>query len=100
MTLSEFKGACNSGNPPVGISDELLALWYDARGNWNRAHELVQETGGFTAYWVHAYLHRKEGDNSNASYWYRRIKKNIPPKSLEEEWSDLAEYLLKSEMDV
>jgi len=99
MTLAAFKAACNSVNPPSGISDELLALWYDARGNWNRAHELVQETGGYTADWIHAYLHRKEGDNSNAAYWYRRVKKNMPHKSPEEEWGDLAEYLLKSDDD-
>jgi len=100
MTLAEFKAACKSGNTPTGISVELLALWYDSKGNWNRAHELVQETGGYTADWIHAYLHRKEGDNSNAAYWYRRVKKIMPQKSLEEEWNELAEYLLKSEFDL
>ncbi|MDZ7604503.1 MAG: hypothetical protein U5K79_02720 [Cyclobacteriaceae bacterium] len=97
MTLAAFKAACNSLTPPSDISDELLALWYDARGNWNRAHELVQETGGFTGDWIHAYLHRKEGDDSNAAYWYRRVKKTMPQKSLSEEWDELAAYILKSE---
>jgi len=99
MTLVAFKAACNSTNPPSGISDELLALWYDARGNWNRAHELVQENKGSTGDWIHAYLHRKEGDNANAAYWYRRVKKIMPQIGLEKEWTELVEYLLKSEYD-
>ncbi len=99
MTLNEFKAACKAKIPPVGITDELLALWYDAQGNWHHAHELVQEARGATGDWIHAYLHRKEGDNSNAAYWYRKIKKTVPQISLEEEWSELVEYLLKSEYD-
>jgi len=97
MTLSEFKVTLNTKTPPSNISDDLMALWLDARGNWSRAHEIVQESGSIAGDWIHAYLHRKEGDLSNASYWYRRAGKHMPEKDLIEEWDEIVEYLLKFE---
>ena len=80
--------------PPTGVRDELLALWYDARGDWTRAHETVQDLDTAAAAWVHAYLHRKEGDASNARYWYARAGRPVPRTSLEEEWARIAEAFL------
>ena len=97
MTLTEFKTTLGNKVPPPGISNDLLALWLDAKGNWNRAHEIVQKSGSHTSNWIHAYLHRKEGDLSNAGYWYRRIGRHSPQQSLTEEWEVLADYVLKSE---
>jgi hypothetical protein len=76
------------------FSKNLIALWYDANGDWDHAHEIVQETAGFEGDWIHAYLHRKEGDLGNASYWYSRVGKSRPKISLEEEWELLSKYLL------
>lgn len=94
MTIEDFLLSIKESKPPQDISLNLQALWYDARGEWERAHEIVQETGGLEGDWIHAYLHRKEGDLGNASYWYSRIGKTHPSKDLDEEWKDLANYLL------
>jgi len=95
MTLAEFQLTLNKKTPPEGLGQNLLALWYDGIGNWDEAHEIVQETSGFEGDWIHAYLHRKEGDLSNASYWYTRVGKNIPEGSLEEEWNQIVIYMLR-----
>jgi len=73
----------------------LTALWYDAKGDWNKSHKITQDINGTNAAWVHAYLHRKEGDSGNASYWYSRAGKSFSNKSLEEEWEEIVEALLK-----
>lgn len=74
----------------------LQALWQDARGNWDGAHALAQAAGGRDGDWVHAYLHRKEGDPGNAAYWYRRAGRSGPPahQDLETEWAEIATALL------
>ena len=94
MTIQDFIQSTEENTPPSGISLNLQALWHDAKGDWDRAHEIVQETSGHDGDWIHAYLHRKEGDLGNASYWYSRVGKKRPNKSLDEEWEDLANYLL------
>lgn len=66
MTIEEFKSTLNNSHPPEALPPLLEALWYDAKGNWHRAHEIAQEIAGKEGAWVHAYLHRKEGDLSNA----------------------------------
>ena len=71
MTLKEFK-ATLSGNAPPDVAPLLKALWHDARGDWDRAHEIAQDIEDASGAWVHAYLHRKEGDAGNAGYWYKR----------------------------
>lgn len=89
MNLQEFKRSLSLLHPPDGLNDLLLALWYDGQGDWDRAHDLADGPPGQNAAWVHAYLHRKEGDIWNADYWYRRAGKIRPDCSLEEEWEHL-----------
>lgn len=96
MTLTEFKETLSRSHPPSDITENLQALWYDANGQWTKAHDIVQVTSGYDGDWIHAYLHREEGDLSNASYWYSRIGRSRPEKSLEEEWEELAKHLLQN----
>lgn len=98
MTFQEFKILLELNEPPKNISQNLLALWYDARGDWDCAHEIVQKTSGFDGDWIHAYLHRKEGDLGNASYWYSRVGKSMPDINLKDEWEMIAKHLVKSEV--
>jgi hypothetical protein len=79
-----------------GLSPPLAALWWDARGDWASAHDAAQSDSGAEAAWVHAYLHRKEGDLANADYWYRRAGRKRPGVALEDEWRMLAEALLNN----
>lgn len=77
------------------LKEELLkALEIDADGDWDAAHRIVQEHSTPEANWIHAYLHRKEGDTGNAGYWYSRANKRSPQQSLEEEWKEIYEYLI------
>jgi len=94
MDFEEFKQTISSGHPPANVSSYLKALWFDAKGDWGKAHNIVQEVEDNTASWIHAYLHRKEGDTGNADYWYRRAGKKRPTVSLEEEWVDIVKALL------
>lgn len=92
MTLDDFKVS----SKPSEVSLELQSLWYDAKGDWEKAHTLVQDLGTSEAAWVHAYLHRKEGDISNAGYWYRRAGKPVFTGTLEQEWEEIVTALLTS----
>lgn len=94
MTLQEFRDSLLSDDPPRQLSFALAALWWDAKGDWTRAHESAQQDEGPAGAWVHAYLHRKEGDASNAGYWYQRAGKSSPQRSLDEEWLDITTSLL------
>jgi hypothetical protein len=94
MTLFEFKESIKQSNPPPQIDNLLQALWYDAKGNWETAHDLAQEVHSKDGSWIHAYLHRKEGDLGNASYWYHRANQPVCKKSLGEEWEEIASALL------
>ena len=94
MTLTEFKVTLEATAPPENITPALLALWHDARGDWNAAHETAQSVDDETGAWVHAYLHRKEGDAGNAAYWYRRARKPIATDALSVEWERIASALL------
>jgi hypothetical protein len=96
MTLSEFRAAISHATPPENLPLPLRALWLDALGDWHGAHRLVQNGEGEpNCDWVHAYLHRKEGDTANAGYWYRRAAKPMSTKTTGAEWDDIAETLLK-----
>jgi hypothetical protein len=98
MSLEELKqSVAREAAPPAGSSLALQALWHDARGDWERAHTCAQEDNGRDGSWVHAYLHRKEGDYGNAGYWYSRAGRTVPAKSvsLDAEWCDIARELLK-----
>ena len=94
MTLSEFKTSLTQTNPPANISPELKALWYDGKEDWHQAHEIAQEQNTPAHSLIHAYLHRKEGDNWNANYWYQRAARKMPSISLEQEWESIAKELL------
>ena len=87
--LYECSAARAGALPPL-----LLALWHEAHGNWDRAHTIAQDIETPEAAWVHAYLHRKEGDISNAGYWYRRAGRGVFTGSLHAEWTAIATHLL------
>ncbi len=93
MDLSAFKGSL-SGNETPQLSVYLNALWYDAKGEWDKSHKLIQDLNDENAAWIHAYLHRKEGDNGNADYWYSRAGKKRPSTSLEKEWEQIVTALI------
>lgn len=95
MDLNQFVESVQSESAPEEASGALLALWWDAKGDWNQAHELAQAAGSSDGDWVHAYLHRKEGDEGNASYWYARARQPIYEGTLPEEWLHIANHLLK-----
>ena len=88
-TLAEFKESLNSDQPISGLSAQLKSLWYDSKGDWHKAHAQVDQLTDRESAWVHAYLHRKEGDIWNADYWYRRAQQVRPNLPLEEEWEQL-----------
>lgn len=94
MTLEEFRESLSHAEPPRQLSVALSALWWDAKDNWKQAHDVAGQDEGPAAAWVHAYLHRKEGDASNAGYWYRRADKAPATSALEEEWLDITRSLL------
>jgi len=93
MSVDEFRES-TKGPPPAGLSGPLLALWHDARGDWAAAHEAAQAEVTAQGAWVHAYLHRKEGDLANAAYWYRRSGRPPATGALESEWARIAGDLL------
>ncbi len=97
MKLNSFKNSLQQSAPPANISPNLEALWYDGKGNWSKAHDIADGNPYPEANWVHAYLHRKEGDNWNANYWYRQAGKTMPTVSLAEEWIALVTYFLAKE---
>ena len=90
MTFEEFRNTLTHPTPPRELSPPLTALWHDARGEWDAAHQVAQELDDGTGAWIHAYLHRKEGDLGNAAYWYRRAGRPVASDSLEAEWDRLA----------
>jgi hypothetical protein len=94
MDLAAFRASLGLASPPPELSPSLRALWLDARGDWDGAHEAAQADEGGPGDWVHAYLHRKEGDSGNAAYWYRRARQPVCRTSLDEEWKAIANALL------
>jgi hypothetical protein len=97
MTFEEFKDSLKKEkHPPDQLPPLLQALWHEAKGNWKRAHEIAQDVDNADGAWVHAYLHRKEGDLGNARYWYRRAGKVEFHGTLESEWEQVVKALLPS----
>jgi hypothetical protein len=94
MTIGEFRDSLQAGQPPAGISPLLSAMWWDAKGNWSRAHEIAQDIETADGSLVHAYLHRKESDPDNAGCWYRRAGRQFSHQPIEEEWSEIVQGLL------
>ena len=93
MSFEEFTQSLANSHPGGG-NPLLDALWWDARGDWNKAHEIAQDVASGDGALIHAYLHRKEGDISNAMYWYRQAGESIPDLSLSEEWTKLVRKFL------
>ena len=95
MDLQDFKNSLTTGRLPASLSLHLQALWHDGSGDWERAHDLVNDLTDSVSARIHAYLHRKEGDLANAGYWYRRANADRPDIGLAQEWENLVEALLK-----
>jgi hypothetical protein len=95
MNIEEFKASQAAESPPSGLSVALQALWRAEKGEWEAAHECAQGSEEADAAWVHAHLHRQEGDNANAAYWYRRAGKPVGSGSIEEERRSLIAALLQ-----
>ena len=94
MEIADFKKTIKENNPPESINELLLALWYDAKGNWDKAHTIAQDINSKDGSRIHAYLHRKEGDEWNAGYWYRRAEDSFFKGTLDEEWEILVKRFL------
>jgi hypothetical protein len=90
MTVAEFET-----NGSAQFQGVLLALWWDAKGDWEKAHEIAQNVPGPNGAWVHAYLHRKEGDVGNAGYWYRQAGRRVAAGDLRAEWESMVTELLQ-----
>jgi hypothetical protein len=94
MTIEHFKATLLNEAAPEGLLPSLRAMWEDRRGNWEAAHQIAQDIDDKTGAWIHAYLHRKEGDLANAGYWYRRAGQPVASDSLDEEWTRIVTALL------
>jgi hypothetical protein len=96
VNMAEFKTSLSGAAPAPGLDAPLAALWWAAKGGWDEAHKIAQDQESADAAWVHAYLHRVEGDIGNASYWYRQAGKPVATGSLETEWERMVSALLGS----
>jgi hypothetical protein len=94
MTYNEFVRSLSKNHPPEN-SPYLKSLWYEKKGNWDKAHQIAQEIPDCEGSWIHAYLHRVEGDIWNSNYWYDRAGRKMPDISLEKEWEHLVRYFIK-----
>jgi hypothetical protein len=94
VSLVDFRASLSAAAPAMGLALPLAALWWAAKGEWDQAHNIVQEEDSTDAAWVHAYLHRVEGDLGNASYWYRKAGQPVAKDSLEAEWERIASALI------
>jgi hypothetical protein len=94
MTLEQFTSSLKSPGAPKELSESLQAMWHDGRDDWESAHNIAQDIHTAEGSWIHAYLHRKEGDDGNAAYWYRRAGRPMPRVSLHEEWKQIVKELI------
>lgn len=94
VTVDDFRKSLTAANPPAELTLALAGLWWDAKGEWTRAHESAQQDERTDGSWVHAYLHRKEGDKENAAYWYSRAGKPVCREPLDAEWLRIVKALL------
>ena len=97
MTLDEFNASVAEKRAPAALTPALKALWHDAAGDWHAAHETAQDVDDAAGAWVHAYLHRKEGDEGNAAYWYRRAGRPVARGGLHEERTAIVTALLDAD---
>jgi len=96
VNMADFRASLSGATPAPDLGAPLAALWWAAKGNWDEAHRIAQDERGANAAWVHAYLHRVEGDLGNAGYWYRQAGKPVATGALETEWEQIAAELLGS----
>ncbi len=94
MNFESFQSSLSANAPAASMNVYLQSLWYDGRSDWERAHTIIQDIEDTTAAWIHAYLHRKEGDAGNAKYWYNKAGNPVPDCSLEKEWEMIVKALL------
>jgi hypothetical protein len=94
MDFETYRGSLGQDEPPAGLSMAAQALWWQAKGDWQRAHQCAQQQPDPDGAWAHAYLHRVEGDLGNAGYWYRQAGQPAAKDSLETEWERIASALL------
>jgi|SRR5580698_7656747 hypothetical protein len=94
MTLSDFKRSLAKTRAPADLKPALVALWWAAKDDWERAHALVMNESDEGCAWVHAYLHRVEGDLDNARYWYGQARKPVPTGRPRAEWDKIVAALL------
>jgi len=95
MTPAEFKRSLVKAKPPAGISPALAGLWWAGKDDWDKAHTLIMNEEDADCAWVHAYLHRVEGDLGNARYWYRQARRKPAEGALADEWAAIAAALLE-----
>jgi hypothetical protein len=93
LKLADLKSTLANGTPENGLAPPLAALWWAAKGDWDAAHRIVQDESDTRSAWVHAYLHRVEGDLSNAGYWYRQAGQPVAKDALDAEWERIASAL-------
>ena len=94
--MADFRASLSDAKPAAGLKPPLAALWWSAKGDWDTAHKIVQDESDANSAWVHAYLHRVEGDLGNAGYWYRQAGQLAAKDSLQVEWEQIATTLLGS----
>ena len=92
--MADFRATLADTAPAPGLDPPLAALWWAAEGDWDRAHKIVQDESDVNSAWVHAYLHRVEGDLGNAGYWYRHAGRPVATGTLEDEWTVIVRMLL------
>jgi hypothetical protein len=97
MGYAAFKATLADKSPPPGLAPAIEALWYAANGFWERAHDAAQKRDDEAGAWVHAYLHRMEGDEENARYWYGRAGRPVATAAHGKEWEEIAKALLKAD---
>jgi hypothetical protein len=95
VNMADFKASLSNAAPAPNLAPPLAALWWAAKGNWDQAHKIVQDEDDTNSAWVHAYLHRVEGDLGNAGYWYRQAGKPVAKDSLEDEWERIVATLIE-----
>ena len=94
MTPAAFRRTLRHAVPPKAVAPELAAMWWAKKGDWEQAHRIVMDAHSQAAAWVHAYLHRVEGDDGNARYWYTQARRAFSKLSLDEEWDEIVDALL------
>lgn len=96
VSVADFRASIAGDAPAAGLTSVLGGLWWLAKGDWDRAHKIVQDESSRDAAWVHAHLHRVEGDLGNAAYWYRQAGRPVATDALEAEWERIASELLRA----